>query len=188
VLQCLQTGAELAGKDDSYPTDMAQNLFAIHSGPCIVGNIGSQRYLAYTAVGDNVELTWRLKQINRIYGTRAIVTAPVRAAVAQDFWFRWLDRLPMPDGGAPLDLFELQGERTLPLAVETQLFNRAYERGLEALLAGRFESADETFASLQSQRPDDPALRLMRRRCFARSSLACMVDEAMEPLDPVTNP
>jgi adenylate cyclase len=188
VLQCLQTGAELAGKDDAYPTEMARILFAVHSGPCIVGNIGSQRYLAYTAVGDNVELTWRLKQINRVYGTRAIVTAPVREAVGGDFWLRWLDRLPMPDGGAPLDLFELQGERAVPLSVETQLFSRAYERGLEALLAGRFESADETFASLQSQRPDDPALRLMRRRCSARSALACMADEAIQPPEPAGSP
>lgn len=61
ALQCLQTGAELAGKDDAYPTEMARIIFAVHSAPCIVGNIGSQRYLAYTAVGDNVELTWRLK-------------------------------------------------------------------------------------------------------------------------------
>ena len=188
VLQCLQTGSELAEKDGSYPSDMAQNQFAVHSGPCIVGNIGSQRYLTYTAVGDNVELTWRLKQINRAYGTRAIVTAPVRQKVAEDFWFRWLDRLPMPQGAEPLDLFELQGERVVPLAVEAQLFSRAYERGLEALLAGRFDSADAAFASLQSQRPDDPALRLMRRRCTTRSVLPCMVDEEMQPPDPAGIP
>lgn len=183
ALQCLQTSAELARQDDAYPSDMADNLFAVHAGPCIVGNIGSQRYLAYTAVGDNVELTWRLKQINRIYGTRAIVTAPVRRAVADDFWFRWLDRLPASHEGAPLDLYELQGERSVPLAVEVQIFSRAYEKGLDALLAGRFESADAAFAALQAQRPDDRALQLMRRRCSSGSALPCMAGDGTQVLD-----
>ena len=182
VLQCLRAADELAREEDGYPEGLAENVFAVHAGRCIVGNIGSQRYLAYTAIGDNVELTWRLKQLNRAYGTRAIVTAPVQRAVAEDFWFRWLDRLPGRHGEAAVDLFELQGERGTPLTVETQLYARAYERGLAALLAGEFEAADDAFAALQAGHPDDPALRLMRRRCKARSTLPCGADEGAEPL------
>jgi adenylate cyclase len=182
VLQCLRAAAELAQEDESYPRDLAENLFAVHAGRCIVGNIGSQRYLAYTAIGDNVELTWRLKQINRIYGTRAIVTAPIQRIVAESFWLRRLDRLPLRPGEAPLDLFELQGERSAPLAVETQLYSRAYEQGLAALLAGDFESADAAFVALQAEHPDDPALQLMRRRCKTRSVLPCLTDATPEPI------
>jgi adenylate cyclase len=182
VLQSLEAISELAREDDSYPAEMAEDLFAVHAGPCIVGNIGSQRYLAYTAIGDSVELTWRLKQINRIYGTRAIVTAPIQQAVTGDFWLRRLDRLPMQAGVEPLELFELQGERAVPLALEAQLYSRAYEKGLDALLAGEFEAADRAFAALQSEHPDDPALRLMRRRCRARSTLPCAADEEARPM------
>jgi adenylate cyclase len=184
ALQCLKAESELAQSDPAIAPDLVQNLFAVHAGPCIVGNIGSQRYLAYTAIGDNVELVWRLKQQNRRYGTRILVTAPIREAVADEFWFRRLDLIPVHDGTARLAIYELQGERSLALPVEDQLYARAYERALDDLLAGDFESADVGFSALLAERPRDPALHLMRRRCLARSLLPCSAEDDLEPQTP----
>jgi len=182
VLQCLQAEADLAREDAEGPTGLARNLFAVHAGPCIVGNIGSQRHLSYSAIGDNVDLTWRLKQLNRLYGTRAIVTAPVHREVADAFWFRRLDLLPIHDGTEHLELFELQGERSRALPVEDELFARAYEEGLEALLAGDWDGAERAFAALFEERPDDPSLHLMRRRCAARSILPCLAGTDLDQI------
>ena len=182
VLQCLQAEADLAREGADGPAGLARNLFAVHAGPCIVGNIGSQRHLSYSAIGDNVDLTWRLKQLNRLYGTRAIVTGPVQREVADAFWFRRLDLLPIHDGTEHLELFELQGERSLALPVEDELFARAYEEGLEALLAGDWGGAEGTFNALFEERPDDRSLHLMRRRCAARSILPCLAGTDLDQI------
>jgi predicted Zn-dependent protease len=129
-----------------------------------------------------VDLTWRLKQLNRLYGTRAIVTAPVHREVADAFWFRRLDLLPIHDGTEHLELFELQGERSRALPVEDELFARAYEEGLEALLAGDWDGAERAFAALFEERPDDPSLHLMRRRCAARSILPCLAGTDLDQI------
>lgn len=189
VLQCLQAEADLVRDGSDYPAEAAQGLYAVHTGPCIVGNIGSKHYMSYTAVGDNVQLTWRLKQLNRVYGTRAIVTAVVRRQIADGFWLRRLDRLPLGGGAEPMDIFELQGARDQALPLDLQLYTRGWEQGLDLLLAGDFTAADRVFADLQSQRPVDPALHLMRRRCSARSPLPCAQQDWPEsPRHPSAEP
>lgn len=48
---------------------MNQNRIGVHTGNALVGNLGSQSHLAYTAVGDNVNLAARLESLNKKYGT-----------------------------------------------------------------------------------------------------------------------
>lgn len=182
ILQCLEAEAELAHAHPNVDPGLTGNLFALHAGPAIVGNIGSQHRLAYTAIGDNVELGWRLKQLNRLYGTKAILSGAVREAIGEKFWLRHLDRLPIGEGAGELELYELLGERDRPLAADIQLYTQAYEQALDTMLEGRWEEADEGFAELQAQRPEDRALRLMRRRCATQSKRLCLVDSEVDSL------
>ena len=143
------------------------NLFSIHHGRAIVGAIGSRKRMSWTAIGDNVALGWDLHQLNRRYGTRIIISGEARRQVADRYWTRRLDVLPLSGGERQLEVFELIERRERPLTPEHLQSIASYEAGLEVLLAGDWEAAEAIFKPLAEQAPDDVAVALMMNRCSA---------------------
>ncbi len=54
---------------------------ALHSGTVVIGNIGSKERLEYTAIGDTVNLTFRIEGKNRELGTGILISEETRAAL-----------------------------------------------------------------------------------------------------------
>jgi adenylate cyclase len=150
-----------------------QSLFAIHTGPAIVGNIGSASRISYSAVGENLELAWWLRELNHRYGTRILVSAASQQEVEEAFWWRRVDVLPLTDLGLELPLYELIDDRATALPAQVEESVAAYELALDALLAGDWEAAEGQFRELARTDPADPSVRLMLRRARARDLRIC---------------
>jgi adenylate cyclase len=128
----------------------------INSGDAIVGNFGSSRRFAYTAVGDDVNLASRLETMNSRYGTRILISERTRHAIGPDFICREIDRTAVRGKAHPVTIYELLGRRrddaTGALADRAARFDAA-------LAAFRGQNRDGALADLDALAADYPTDR-----------------------------
>jgi adenylate cyclase len=63
----------------------------LHSGPAIIGSIGSPQRLEFTAMGNTVNIASRIEKLSKVVGRPMLLTAEVQARLTIQFP---LERLP----------------------------------------------------------------------------------------------
>lgn len=82
-----------------------QLAIGINSGEAIVGNVGSERRMEYTAIGDVINVAARLEAIAR--PQQILTTAATRDLAGPQFRFVAIGPRPIAGRSEPLELFEL---------------------------------------------------------------------------------
>jgi adenylate cyclase len=82
----------------------------VSTGPMNVGNMGSQFRMAYTVLGDTVNLGSRLEGLTKQYGVDVIVSGATVQAVP-DMLFRELDAVRVKGKNEPVSIYEPLGPR-----------------------------------------------------------------------------
>jgi adenylate cyclase len=138
----------------------------INTGTTIVGNLGSRDRLAYTAVGDAVNVASRLEGLSKEYGVRIVIGELTRRAAGEAFEYRSLDLVAVKGRAEPVQVHELVARAGALLPERRELLAR-YEHGVALYRARRWAEATALFDALAAAAPDDGPIALYRRRARA---------------------
>jgi len=79
----------------------------LHTGPLIAGNIGSDRKMEYTVIGDTVNVANRVESLNQTMRTNVLITQQCYEATGKVFAVRELPRMQVKGKAEPLQVYEV---------------------------------------------------------------------------------
>ena len=143
----------------------------LSSGEVVSGNIGSQRKMEYTVIGDGVNLSSRLEGVTKEYDCDIVLSEHTYALCKQDLLVRELDIIRVKGKQEPVKIYDLIGYRASGLGEQDELFLNLYQQGRDLYTAMDFAQAIERFTQAQVLRPQDRAveIHLERARRYLQS-------------------
>ncbi len=120
----------------------------IHSGDMSVGNMGSEFRVAYTAMGDNVNLGARIEGLTKVYGVD-IICSEQTVDLAPDFIYRKVDKVRVKGKAKSTTLYEpLCKKADITLLINEEL--RLNDQMLEAYSSQNWEEAHKILKKIES--------------------------------------
>jgi class 3 adenylate cyclase len=126
----------------------------IHAGPVVFGSVGARHRMDFTSIGDTVNLAARLEGVNRVYGTKALVTENVHKKIKNVYLCREIDFLTVKGKRKPVRIFEILQEQK-KAGEKLHRLKEQFENGLGFYRQQRWDKALDIFGSLSNDLKDE---------------------------------
>ena len=136
----------------------------LNTGPVNVGNMGSAKRLAWTVMGDNVNLASRLEGITKTYRLSVVIAEGTYEQVASQFTCRELDRIAVKGKKHAVKIYELMGTAAERAKFEPLL--TPFDRAMTAYLSQDWREAAGRFGELLGSYPDDGPTQVFLQRAL----------------------
>lgn len=124
----------------------------INTGPMSVGNMGSQFRVAYTVMGDAVNLGSRLEGLTKHYGVKIIVSESTKNA-APEFVYKELDRVLVKGKKLPITIYEPLGLKEKITQDQLDYLSQL-KNAFGFYYDQQWDQANQFFNQLNSEYPD----------------------------------
>ncbi|MDR0878366.1 MAG: CHASE2 domain-containing protein [Treponema sp.] len=145
------------------PTPLLTRI-GINSGPMVLGNMGTEKKMDYTVMGNAVNLAARLEGVNKQYGTWILASEETKRETGDTFLWRRLDRVRVVNILEPVQLWELIDTADNADDAITEKV-RIFHEALSLFEAKDWESALEAFTQVLSRDSEDKPAKKFVKRC-----------------------
>ncbi|MFW5688955.1 MAG: adenylate/guanylate cyclase domain-containing protein [Spirochaetota bacterium] len=133
---------------------------AINHGPVTIGNIGSERKMDYTVIGDMVNVASRLEGLTKVYQQELLVTESVRRHIRGHFPVRMVDRVQVKGRERGLAVWTVK-----PAITKTEERGwKLYHSALLHYYNREFDTARGELRAAAELLPGDPLCKLFTER------------------------
>ncbi len=161
-MQMLQRLKELEGEFKSRGWPDIRVGVGVNTGNMSVGNMGSEFRMAYTVLGDAVNLGSRLEGLTKGYGVEMIVSEITMERVPE-IVFRELDRVRVKGKDEPVTIFEpVMEKQSIDKATRDEI--KLYQQALKYYRNQDWDMAELQFLNLQKMSPKRRLYKVYQER------------------------
>ena len=154
---------KLRAKQNYPPTNIG---IGVHSGPVVIGTLGSDTRMDSTVLGDAVNLAARLEGLTKNYRLPMLVSEDSKNLIShlEEFNWRLLDRITVKGKSEPVRIFEVFNQYSDKNYENKLKAASVFEEAMTPYLNQNWELAIEGFKECEELLPEDASIEMHLKR------------------------
>ena len=143
---------------------------SLGSGQCIVGVVGENKQKQFAVVSDTVNLCSRIEELNKIFGTRILMTKQFMGELSSQSSYRYVGTINFDDLTSTIPLFESLDAYDQSRKLEMSKTIQEFESGVRFYEKNDFDKAKQFFGLCIKNDSDDKLSKFYLTRTLEKLS------------------
>ena len=171
ALECQEVMKKVSAEISKKGVDGVSIRIGLNSGHVVAGNMGSNKRLNYTVLGDAVNLSSRLEAINKFYGTDIMMGEVTYEQVKDRVYTRIIDKIAVKGKTEGIRIYEVIGlidiKDTLVLPIDDSMHEviRLSDEGFNYYAEQQWDKAIAAYKKVLSIKTEDKVSQVLIERC-----------------------